>query len=372
MVVPKYGLPGGAEQFTSALTERVARSTPYEFHVFAHRWHSETDSPVRFHRLPEWRWPRFMRPWAFAISVERALRKKSFDLVHSHDRIFHADIFSLHCTPHRFWVRDVRDKPPSLFDRVMIGVEKRMMLENPNATFLPVSSLSAELFRREYPNAKGRWEIMPPGVDYVRFSSPDRESCRRAIRARHGIASDAFVVLFVGMNFEHKGLDTVITAVAEAKKHRSGTKFHLLVVGKGNVAKYKALAARQGLESSTTFAGAVTSDLERYYKAADCLMLLSAFETFGMVVLEAMASGLPVIISPDVGAKDLVDHGRTGFVLPAADAAKAGSAHLINLSAGDAASRWGLAAIDRASDPDWQKKADDLTAYYGALLSQGR
>jgi len=369
VVVPKYGLPGGAEQFASALTERLARSTPHEFHVFAHRWHSEPGSPIRFHRLPQWHWPRCIRPWAFAMAVKRALNKQPFDLVHSHDRIFRADIFSLHCTPHRFWVRDIRGKAPSLFDRVMIRVEKRMMFENPDATFLPVSSLSAELFQREYPQAKGRWEIMPPGVDYARLSSQDREGCRRDIRTRHGIASDAFVVLFVGMNFEHKGLDTVITAVAEAKKRRSDTKFHLLVVGKGNVAKYKALAARQGLESTTTFAGAITSNLEHYYQAADCLMLPSAFETFGMVVLEAMAAGLPVIISPKVGAKDVVDHGRTGFILPAADTAKA-AACLDNLSVRDNGSRFGAAAMDRASGLGWKKRAEDLAAHYGDLLRQ--
>jgi len=293
VVVPKYGLPGGAEQFSSALTERLSRSTPYEFHVFAHQWREVSGSPVHFHRLREWRWPRSIRPWAFAVEAERALRKSRFDLVHSHDRIFHADIFSLHCTPHRFWVRDIRLKAHSFFDRSMIGVEKRMMSENPNATFLPVSSLSAELFQREYPHSKGRWEIMPPGVDYARFSLPDRGSCRRDIRARHGIADDAFVVLFVGMNFEHKGLDAVMKAVAKAGDLRPSAKFHLLVIGKGNIAKYTAQANRLGLASSVTFSGAITSDLEQYYRAADCLILLSAFDTFGMVVLEAMAAGLP-------------------------------------------------------------------------------
>ena len=112
VVVPKYGLAGGAEQFASALTERLARSTPHEFHVFAHQWREVPGSPVHFHRLRQWRWPRCIRQWAFAVVAERALRKNHFDLVHSHDRIFRADVFSLHCTPHRFWVRDIRAKAP--------------------------------------------------------------------------------------------------------------------------------------------------------------------------------------------------------------------------------------------------------------------
>lgn len=370
VVVPKYGLPGGAEQFASALTERVARSSPYEIHVFAHQWHSEPDSPVRFHRLPEWSWPRFMRPWAFAISAERALRKKRFDLVHSHDRIFHADIFSLHCTPHRFWVRNVRAKTPSLFDRAMIGVERRMVSGNPSATFLPVSSLSVDLFHREYPDAKGYWKIMPPGVDYARFSGPDRENCRREICARYGIDPGAFVALFVGMNFEHKGLDTIMEAVAEAKRQRPSNKFHLLVVGKGNIAKYTAQADRLGLASSVTFTGAITSGLEEYYRSSDCLMLLSAFDTFGMVVLEAMAAGLPVVISSAVGAKDIAENHANSHVLSSQDDRDSAAHALLTLVDPEAWKHFSRAASRTAQRHDWSEQAEKMLRIYEAQLSR--
>lgn len=370
VVVPKYGLAGGAEQFASALTERVARSTPYEFHVFAHRWHSEPGSPVRFHRLPEWHWPRFMRPWAFAMAIRRALRKTHFDLVHSHDRIFHADIFSLHCTPHRLWIHDIRDKGLSLFDRSMIGVEKRMMFENPNATFLPVSSLSADLFHREYPDAKGRWEVMPPGVDYARFSAPDRETCRREICARHGIDSGAFVVLFVGMNFEHKGLDAVMKAVAKAGDLRPSAKFHLLVIGKGNIAKYTAQANRLGLASSVTFTDAITSGLEQYYRASDCLALLSSFDTFGMVVLEAMAAGLPAIITTTVGAKDIIENERDGFVVQDRADIDTTAKALIRVASAERRSSERGACCRKTLQHDWGARAEKIRLLYDSLIGR--
>lgn len=370
VVVPKYGLAGGAEQFAASMTERLAGSTPYEFHVFAHRWRSQPGSPVLFHQLPERRWPRFLRPWAFAIAVERALRTDHFDLVHAHDRIFRADVFSLHCTPHRAWVRDVRAKTPSLFDRVMIGVERRMVSGNPSATFLPVSSLSADLFHREYPDAKGHCKIMPPGVDYSRFSGPDRENCRREICARHGIDPGAFVVLFVGMNFEHKGLDTVMEAVAEAKRQRPGSKFHLLVVGKGNITKYTAQADRLDLASSVTFTGAITSGLEEYYRSSDCLMLLSAFETFGMVVLEAMAAGLPAVISSAVGAKDIAENHANSHVLSSQDDRDSAANALLTLVDPEAWKHFSRAASRTAQRHDWSEQAEKMLRIYEAQLSR--
>lgn len=370
VVVPKYGLAGGAEQFAAALTERLARSSPYEFHVFAHRWSSQQDSPVQFHRLPEWRGPRFLRPWAFAKAVERALRRDHFDLVHSHDRIFRADVFSLHCTPHRFWVRDIRAKTPSLFDRVMMAVERRMILENPSSTFLPVSSLSTDLFHREYPDAKGQWTTMPPGVDCLRFSKPDRKECRREVRTRHGIAADAFVVLFVGMNFKLKGLDTIMAAVAKAREQRPRANFHLLVVGKGDVSKYGAEASRHGIASSVTFTGEVTSGLEQYYRAANCLMLLSAFDTFGMVVLEAMAAGVPVIISPTVGAKDIVRNGISGCILPNGADSESAAEALGQLSEPEKWTSHTCAALQAAARLDWSAQAEKTLWQFNTTLSQ--
>jgi UDP-glucose:(heptosyl)LPS alpha-1,3-glucosyltransferase len=369
VVVPKYGLAGGAEQFAASMTERLAGSTPYEFHVFAHQWRSQPGSPVLFHRLPERRWPRFLRPWAFAKAVERALRKDHFDLVHSHDRIFRADVFSLHCTPHRAWVRDVRAKTPSLFDRAMIGVERCMISGNPSATFLPVSSLSADLFHREYPDAKGHWKIMPPGVDYARFSGPDRDTCRHEIFVRHGIDPAAFIVLFVGMNFEHKGLDTVMEAVAKASRQRLGSKIHLLVIGKGNIGKYRTQATRLGLASSVTFAGAITSDLERYYRAADCLILLSAFDTFGMVVLEALAADLPVIISAEVGARDVVEDEHDGFIVQDREDAHAVARALIAIASVERRSAGTKSSFAKVRQHDWSARAEEIGLIYDSLMN---
>jgi len=90
----------------------------------------------------------------------------------------------------------------------------------------------------------------------------------------------------------------------------------LLVVGKGNIRKYTQMAREANIAEDVVFTGMLSKgNLIRLYLAGDIYVMLSKFDTFGMVVLEAMAAGLPVIISSNVGAKDIVQEGENGFII---------------------------------------------------------
>jgi UDP-glucose:(heptosyl)LPS alpha-1,3-glucosyltransferase len=258
----------------------------------------------------------------------------------------------------------------SLFDRSTIAVERRLIRNGASATFLPVSSLGMEMFHHEYPAIPGKWEIMSPGVDYSRFSSPDRELCRQQIRHRYGIPLDAFVVLFSGMNFELKGLDSILESIALARRYRPEADFRLLVVGRGNVEKYRARAESLGISAAVTFAGTITKGIEEFYRACDALMLLSKFDTFAMVVLEAMAAGLPVIISSNVGARDIVQHGCSGFVVGSRDDVRSCADHLGMLCRSKMASDFGRAAAKAAAMRDWQVTTQQILKIYRSCLEK--
>ncbi|HEX7519522.1 MAG TPA: glycosyltransferase family 4 protein, partial [Candidatus Deferrimicrobium sp.] len=315
VVVPKYGTVGGGERFVYELTERLARGARYEIHVFANRW-VPGPGPVVFHKIPRVPFPRFLRQAIFARLAGRAVEKGGFDLVHAHDRVFRADVFTMHSIPHETWVRDIRKRRPTLFDRVTAWVERRLMEEGGCTWHLPVSSIAGEAYKAKYRIDPSRVRVLHPGVDPERFSAPDRAVCRKAIRGKHGIGPSEVVILFVGMNFEVKGLDAILRAVARAKALRPDAALRLLVVGRGNEEMYRSLASSLGIADSVVFAGTIAEGVEAFYLASDLFMMLSAFDTFGMVVLEAMASRLPVIVSANVGAKDLIEEGLNGFVLP--------------------------------------------------------
>lgn len=368
VIVPKYGLVGGGERFVSEVTGRLARNENFEIHVFANRWVANSDR-IKFHKVPMIRFPRFMVPLFFAWFVKRMIDRIGFDLVHTHHWVFDADIFSAHGIPHSGWVRDVRERTPSLFDRALIAVERRAMRNGRSSCFLPVSSIAMDAFRREYATLPGKWQVVHPGVDVARFSSPDRDACRAEIRARYGIGADDLLILFVGMNFEVKGLDTIIAALAKARAARPEANIRLLVVGRGDKKKYGRIAHSLGVAEAVTFAGTQHKGLERLYRAADLFALFSAFDTFGMVVLEAMAAGLPVIVSPNVGAKDLVEEGVNGFVLPDFRDADAAADRMLRLLDAERREAMGLAAQRVAGEHTWERLAEKMENLYLESLS---
>jgi UDP-glucose:(heptosyl)LPS alpha-1,3-glucosyltransferase len=369
VVVPKYGLVGGGERFASEITERLARDENLDIHVFANRWVASSDR-IKFHKVPIVRFPRFLGPLVFAWFAQWKINRMHFDLVHSHHWIFHADIYSAHGVPHAGWVRNVRKRSPSLYDRAVIYIERRLIRDGGSSCFLPVSSIAMEAFRSEYATLPGRWQVVPPGVDVARFSAPDREACRSEIRERYGIGANDVLMLFVGMNFEVKGLDTIIAALARARAAAPEANIRLLVVGRGDKRKYGNLADSLGIGKAVIFAGTQHAGLERIYRAADIFTLFSAFDTFGMVVLEAMAAGLPVIVSPNVGAKDLVGNGDNGFILPSPGDVDAAADCIVQLLDGERRTAMGAAAGQTAAMHDWGKLSEMMMQIYCNMLAR--
>jgi glycosyltransferase involved in cell wall biosynthesis len=147
---------------------------------------------------------------------------------------------------------------------------------------------------------------IPNGINLSRFN-PGNARARVEVRHSLGIAIDVPLVLFVGNQYRLKGLEFAIRAVAEMK-----TKAILLVVGADVATPFKRLAKHLGVSDRVIFAGART-DLPLIYPAADAFVLPTLYETFALVCLEAMASGLPVLASPVGGVEDYLRDGENGF-----------------------------------------------------------
>ncbi len=313
VVIPKYGLVGGAEQFASELTQRLCARSENNFHVFANRWQTPSTA-VKFHRVPIISFPKFLTTISFAYFIRRQLRENIFSLVHSHERIFTADIFTLHGIPHRYWIHNVRRKKMSLYDVATAWVEKKLVEEGNCKKFIAVSNLTKEIFLKEYKVDPEKVIVINPGVDLNDYAVKDKELCRAEIRKEYGFSPDEPIILFASMNFEIKGLDAVMLALARLKVR--GKDFQLIVAGKGNIRKYSQMARKTQIADRVVFTGTLNKEkLIQLYLAGDIYVMLSKFDTFGMVVLEAMAAGLPVIISGNVGARDLVREGENGFVV---------------------------------------------------------
>jgi len=171
--------------------------------------------------------------------------------------------------------------------------------------------------------AAQRLHLSPYAVDSELFDRQSRRHSRGQSRAALGIQASQTVVLFSGKMIPRKEPMLLVEALRHLASHRS---IHLILLGDGPLRRDVESAARSIVGPQLTMPGFVNQrDLGKYYSAADVFVLPSRFETWGLVVNEAMHFGLPVVVSSGVGCHhELVVSGRTGFVFPSADAEELG------------------------------------------------
>ncbi len=364
-----YGTIGGSERFVQEVTERLAATGKYEIHVFTAQWSSKCTS-ITFHKVPVLTFSVFLRVWGFKHLVGRMIAKGKFDVVHSHWGTPHANVYSLHGAPHAFWVRTIlQRRNPKLASRVMFAMDRDMMALGGNKIFMPVSSHLQSIYVSEYGKLPGTWNVVHPGIDRSAFEGLDRKKARSEIRKKYSISDNALVILFVGMNFKTKGLETVIRAAGQVRRMRPNSPVHVLVVGRGNKNKYRKIAFASGCADAVTFTGAQFESIERFYASADVFALPAQFETFCMVVLEAMATGLPVIISENMGVKDIVQHCTNGFVLPNGDQISSLTECLIQLLDPKLRQTIGEAAYATSKNHSWDRVAKAVEDIYDQQLN---
>ncbi|HWP34035.1 MAG TPA: glycosyltransferase family 1 protein, partial [Thermodesulfobacteriota bacterium] len=201
-------------------------------------------------------------------------------------------------------------------------------------TYCPTPAVQAELAARGIE----RTELWPRGVDPDRFSPAHRSP---ALRARYGFAADDPVLLYVGRLAREKELDRLFRAYAALRPRFPGLR--LLLVGDGP--DRPRLARTYGGEG-VVFAGRQTGEaLAAHYASADVFAFPSPTETFGNVVQEALASGLPVVAVAAGGVRDVVRAEETGLLADPRDPEAFGR-QLARLL-GDRALRARLAAAGR-------------------------
>ena len=197
----------------------------------------------------------------------------------------------------RRWMLNPMHAWVALRDRWMIGGLRFRR-------YVAVSSRVVEELQRYYRVPRERIAVIPNGVNLARFT-PDPDD-RSETRREFGIAAETPLLVFVGHEFERKGLDFVL----EALPHLDPAT-RLLVVGAGDASAYGRRATALGVAERVVFAGP-RSDLPRLYRAGDAFVFPTAYETFALVCMEAMACGLPVFATRAGGIEEYLVDGVNG------------------------------------------------------------
>jgi UDP-glucose:(heptosyl)LPS alpha-1,3-glucosyltransferase len=237
---------------------------------------------------------------ALAAVARLAAARGTWDIVQSHERTLRQDVYRAGEGCHRAYLASLGGGGRGLYHRIVLGLERRVFAGTPE--IVAIAKRGAAEIAALYAVAPARLSVVYNGVDLERFHPRLRDAHRAAARAEVGVPPEAWTLLFAGSGFPRKGLDVALRAL-----HALGDgAAHLIVIGRGDVAPYRALARELGVDGRVVWLG-VRPDIERWYAAADVLVLPTRYEPFGNVHLEALATGLPVVTSRVAGGAEVVD-----------------------------------------------------------------
>ena len=317
---------GGVEQWTYQFARHVV-TAGHELHVIAQQFAPAALAlGIVAHRVEAG-----ASRCAFAAAAERQARALRLDVVHDTGCGWHCDVFQPHggsrtasfeqnllLTPS--WLRSLKRRAAAWLPRY---AEFRELTERQYYTqdriYLAISQMVADDLQRYHDVRAEQLRLVYNGVDLTRFSPAHREQHRTVVRALLGVDESEVLLLIVAHNFRLKGVPTLLRAAGRLQ--RAGQPVRVVVAGGKRTRAYEALAKRLGVGSAVTFLGAV-DDPTPYYAAADVYVQPTFYDPCSLVVLEALASGLPVVTTRFNGAGELLTAGREGYVIhdPADDA----------------------------------------------------
>ncbi len=215
--------------------------------------------------------------------------------------------------------------------------------------------------------------VIPPGVNVSRFYPIPSDEAKMYI----GLQPEDRMILFVGRIEPLKGVDTLLEAMS-CLQMKESRPVHLAIIGGDpsaspeemnvEMARLKNLCEVLGLDQSVVFLGVRDQDkLSYYYSAAEVVVMPSHYESFGMVALEAMACGTPVIASEVGGLAYLVRDGETGFTIPAEEPETLCEKLSWLLNDDELHAKMSAQAAAYAQDYAWEKIAKQIVDVYEGL-----
>ncbi len=372
---------GGVPHYVASLARALAKG--HEVTVYSSRFESLDGAGVRHRKIRAIGGSGMIFDFSFLIVStimiwgHRLKRGDEFDIIHSHvgSPLF-SDVFTIH-----FWEHDAialmktatKDMPRDslvrrLRSRLMARIESALLARRNSRTWIVLSAAMKSSLIRNHLVPLENIFVVYNGVDSSRYSPDNVARYRDEVRDRLSLAPGTQVVLFLGGDWPRKGLAQSI----EALSLLAGSEATLLVVGSGNMATYRNLAKRCRIEDRVIFTGQ-TGEAWRYYAASDVFLLPSLYEPFGLSILEAMASGLPVLASRNCGAAELIHDGIDGLLIQNPRDVPAISAMLGGLLRdGDLIVRLGRQARRAALHYHWDRVARETEEVYERVLLQKR
>ena len=286
----------------------------HEASVFTLRWDTVEPPPagVQLWVAPPWPGANHRRQHRFAAWVQAHAARRRAHLLVGMNKMPGLDIYYagdpcyrqrvLHRRPWGYWLL------PRC--RALLQAERTVFASN--TRILAISQTQISEFQRHYRVGPTRFRLLPPGLGRDRLPPPDAADIRQRQRQQMGLREDELLLLLVGSGFAAKGLDRAIRALAAPPL--ASKPIRLCVLGQDNAFRYRRLADTLRQSGRVQILPG-TPEVQKYLLAADLLVHPARTEAGGIVLLEALVNGLPVLASGACGFAEHVRRADAGRVL---------------------------------------------------------
>jgi glycosyltransferase involved in cell wall biosynthesis len=350
----------------------------FEIHIYSQRVEDVDLSRIVWHRISALKGPHILGfLWWFAAnrvrrSFDRRFRGLHYDLIFTPGvNCSDADVISVHVL-YSEYVRDVGDKlrfgrnPARLWPRILhrklyyalIRFLERRIYADPRKTLVAVSRSAGS--KLEKISGRGSFPVLYAGLDHQVFNPERRAELRRVAREAISLAQDEFALILVGNDWRNKGVPTLLEAMEQLRD----LPIRALIVSREDSSECRALVLEKGLEARVQFLPP-RKDIEFYYAAADAYVGPSLQDLYAMPPAEAMACGVPAIVSSAAGVSEIITDGVDGLILADPRNANALAAIIRRLYEDQPLrARLGERAAQTTRQYTWQRNGEDLAAIF--------
>lgn len=288
----------------------------HSVHVLTMAWKGEKPAELEVRELPVHSFSNYARCRDFSEEVGNLVSNMDHDLVIGFNKMAGLDIYFSADPCYRFKV--LKEKPGfyRLVPRYRIyqQLEAAVFSRESKTLVLLLSPQEKNRYIECYGTASERFFILPPGISKEYFRTENYFAIRNGVRGELDLADNHHLLLMVGSSFDTKGVDRSIRAMASLSSEAKQNTW-LYIIGQGKPAAFKKLADHLGVGGHVFFLGA-RDDVPRYLFAADLLLHPARSENTGTVLIEAMASGLPVLVTANCGYAFHVHEAGAGRLVP--------------------------------------------------------
>lgn len=317
---------GGAESYAVSLAITLIKNG-WEVHLFGQEWDGEPKE-AHFHKISI---PKFLPAWIklllFARRHKKLAKQQYYDVIVGFGNTIYMNIYQSHGGVHQLsTARKVYSEknillriikriliPLSLKHWIRAWIEAAPFRLSPKPRIIAIADMIKKDMQSFFHTKTDEIEIIYNGIDTNRYNALLQQNIRGKLRDQWNASDNDVVFLFVSYDLKKKGIEPLVEAAAELKRTKNNN-FKIIVVGGSPYRTVTKLIEQRRLENNIIFVGRVKS-IDEYYANSDVFVLPTYYDACSLVVIEAMASGLPSITTIFNGASGIIVDGKNGYVI---------------------------------------------------------